>query len=425
MKRSLYFILLMIVCRISFAQINPPYYVQSGDEYPIYGVFDLAAHGGVWATARVATPGFYSPAAATSYNGYFINASDAHNVNGYVKRFGTGAFTFPVGTGTELRSLSISAPFYANSILATAWIAGDPSITTDPTLPNPGAHDRSQLGANILAVSPLGEWDWMDPNNTSPGITVTVSIPNLSSFSLASNLRMVGWNGYFWADLSGIATASGNTAGSTLSGTMINGITAIAIGTTSSILDVTLSDFSITNQDCNALLNWTTTHEDGSSVFYIEQSNDGAGFSTVAQTSAVNNTNGNSYHVAVSPGNASGTLYYRLKIVSNSGITRYSSVKQFVNRCGLAGSNMVLAPNPLTAGVVTGSLRFKTSYQGKGTLVLVNNAGQNILQQDASIVSGNNVITFSTNNIAAGTYYMLLKDRNGQLIGDVQKLVKQ
>jgi hypothetical protein len=88
-------------------------------------------------------------------------------------------------------------------------------------------------------VSPLGQWDWLtgasgllgdQTTGNGAGIRITVSTPDLSQFGDKNELRLVGWNGSSWIDLSGGPSASGNTRNSKLSGMMISGITAIGIG---------------------------------------------------------------------------------------------------------------------------------------------------------------------------------------------------
>lgn len=52
----------------------------------------------------------------------------------------------------------------------------------------------------------------------------------MRSFAEPAALRLVGWNGSNWIDLSNNPTANGNTEDSQLSGIMIPGISALAIG---------------------------------------------------------------------------------------------------------------------------------------------------------------------------------------------------
>ncbi|AEI51421.1 DUF6923 family protein [Runella slithyformis] len=208
-------------------------YVFSGAEAVNYGVVDLATPGGqTWATDRAATPGYFSAYGTASYTG----AGDAANINGYVKHYATAAnqsFTFPVGSGTDYRALSVSGTRTASSVIGVAWIAGNPSTTVDPTAPNAGTHAITALGSGITAVSPAGMWDWQDVSNNAAGLTVTVSIPAMTGFAAsASELRLVGWDGTKWISL-GTSGATGLAENSTLSGTMQSGITALAIGLSS------------------------------------------------------------------------------------------------------------------------------------------------------------------------------------------------
>lgn len=153
---------------------------------------------------------------------------DAQHVNGYVSKTGNDAFTFPVGSGTDARTLAISAPASTTDNYAVAWMAGNPATNGDPSNSNQ-MHPVTQMGSNLTFVDTSGQWDWIPVSGTGAGLTVTVSIP-AGITTAATNLRLVGWNGSQWVDLSGAPTASGNTEGSTLSGTMVSGIQAVAVG---------------------------------------------------------------------------------------------------------------------------------------------------------------------------------------------------
>lgn len=203
-------------------------YVPSGGEADNFGIISLGTSTS-WATARTATPGYFAAYSTATY----INASDANNINGYVKHYVQAAnqgFAFPVGSGSDLRTLTTSGNIPNGITIATAWIVGNPSGNLDPTGPNAGAHSTASLGTGITAVSTVGQWDWID-NNAAVGATVTVSIPDMTSFTNnPSRLRLVGWNGSQWVNLSGTTGASSLAENSTLSGTMQSGITAIGIG---------------------------------------------------------------------------------------------------------------------------------------------------------------------------------------------------
>lgn len=230
------FIVTFIFCCLivdGYAQIN---HVISRGEFVNYGIVDLSLNGRInWSSERSKNPGYYS----VVENGEFIGFSNTININGYVKKYGNSRFVFPIGNGNALRALEISSPVNITDAYATAWIEGDPSDSLDLTEPYSGRHSIRSVAAPITQVSAIGQWDWQvgEAENLGAGTTgngnglnITLTIPDLRSFGEASALRMVGWNGLQWVDLSGRPTATGNIEFSNITGTMIAGITAIGIG---------------------------------------------------------------------------------------------------------------------------------------------------------------------------------------------------
>ena len=211
-------------------------YVAERREMALFGTIDLSNEPNLkWSTARGAEPGFFS----LYDDARFIQYSDRYSIDGYLKKVGNGAFTFPIGDGIELRTLEMSKPDRITDSYAAAWIGGDPGIHPDPTQPHAGLHPTRQVRSPIVSVSAIGQWDWLtgasgilgdQTTGTGAGIRITVSTPDLSRFADKNELRLVGWNGSRWVDLSGRPAASGNISNSKLTGTMIPGITAIGIG---------------------------------------------------------------------------------------------------------------------------------------------------------------------------------------------------
>lgn len=252
-----------------------------------------------WTTTRSATPAYFSASGDVTFSG----ASDTYHVDGYVKHYSTAAnqsFSFPVGSGTDYRMLAISGTVPATSVVGVAWIAGDPNTIADPTGPNSGTRSVSQVVSTLESVSTAGQWDWLDLSGNNSGVTITVSMPNLSAFGAASLLRLVGWNGTQWVDLSGAATANGNAENSTLTGTAISGISSIGIGKMrdadldgiADVDDIDADNDGILNadetggndpygdEDGDGILNWQDTSDngnagDGSTTSYADTDNNG------------------------------------------------------------------------------------------------------------------------------------------------------
>ncbi|SEJ86167.1 hypothetical protein SAMN05216327_1305 [Dyadobacter sp. SG02] len=141
--------------------------------------------------------------AGASYTG---GLTDAQHVDGYVSKIGNTSFKFPIGNANDLRTLQISAPLDAASHISVAYA---PDLGEAPTTPYP----------SIKRVFASGSWDWVAVTPSTSDLDVTVSIPGVAAFeSTAANLRLAGWDGSQWLDLSGSANATGVVENSTLTG---------------------------------------------------------------------------------------------------------------------------------------------------------------------------------------------------------------
>lgn len=425
MKTTKILLLAMVACIQVTAQGS---HVFSGAELANYDVLDIPTFtSATWSTERSATPGYFSVVNGGAYTG----CSDAANINGYIKKYGNTAFIFPIGNGSDLRTLEMSAPAISTDAYATAWIAGDPTSTIDPTTPGAGFHPVNLVKAPIMSVSPAGQWDWQvgdagslgaGTTGTGVGLKITVSIPDLSTFAMASSLRLVGWNGTEWIDLSGAATATGNTENSTVSGTMVAGISAIAIGSDSWMTPFKMDYFSVQpDANCNAQLSWGTTNETLTKNFIIEQSIDNSNFTAVKVVVAKGGSDKNIYSQLVAQSES--TTYYRLKIVNKDGTYTYSKIIVCKTNCA-PKDFMNLYPNPVV-GLGTVYLNFTTQFKGRALLVLTNMLGQRLLNMQVDVVPGKNVIPLEVGKYPAAAYMLTLYKAAGEQIGTTQKFIKQ
>lgn len=270
--------------------------------------------------------------------------TDAQHVNGYVTKSGDDAFVFPVGSGTDLRTLSISAPATATT-LSTAWFAGNPGTVTDPS--GGGTHSLTAVFAPIKTVSPAGFWDWVNPAGSDDNITVTVSIPDVSNFASANNLRLVGWDGTQWIGLSTVANASGNTENSTLTGTIPVGvaISAIALGSVEVPLPVTLVSFKGKAIEHTAVLEWATTEEVNASHFEIQRSGDARNFESIGEVVAKGESKVLVNYDFKDQTPLLGASYYRLKQIDLDGTYTFSKTISVRFERGIKIS---VYPNPVT-----------------------------------------------------------------------------
>jgi hypothetical protein len=278
--------------------------------------------------------------------------SDAQHVNGYVSKTGNDGFVYPVGSGTDIRTVSISAPASVTDEISVAWFAGDPSVITDPS--DLTTHSITSVMNPVIAVSAAGFWDWINVTGSDDNVIVTASIPDMTAFAAAANLRLVGWNGTAWIDLSGGATASGNTENSTLSGTIPAGITitAIAIGSNSFILPVELLSFTVqTGQNCDMVIRWSTASEQNSAYFEVERSSMNNQYIPIVRITAAGNSNQVRQYQVIDKHAINGLNYYRIKQVDMDGRISYSSIRTINSIC--AGTQDIFVYPTITNGPVT------------------------------------------------------------------------
>lgn len=424
MKTYLIILLLVFLTEKAIAQGNK---VFSGAEIINFGIVDISVLNGLtWRTERAAIPGYFSVVDSAVYTG----CSDIENIDGYIKKYGNTAFIFPVGNGSDLRTLEISAPASVSDAYATAWIGGDPGLNLDPTAPAAGSHPVNAVTAPIGLVSSAGQWDWQvgDAGNlgngttgTGMGLTITVSIPDMTQFAPAAFLRLVGWNGTHWIDLSGTPTASGNTENSTLSGTMVAGITAIAIGRTSQALPLRLESFTVQAAGCTAVLNWKTSAEVNTLSFIVEQSFDAVQFYEAATVLASGAPAGSTYsHTVPQP---SAMAYYRLKMKDRDGSYTYSPVRVCKTACDSRYSIQVY-PNPVESNQPV-NVRFTTTYRGKASFLVLNSLGQRVLAKNILVTEGTNLVSADVSGLAAAVYFIRLTGTDGSPIGEGMSFIKQ
>ncbi len=297
----------------------------------------LAFNNGITSTIRSAgSTGAIHFADGANYTN--SNLSDAQFVNGYVSKTGNDAFVFPVGNqaGTDLRSLSISAPGVVSDEISVAYWRGDVATALDPT---GGAHSRTALnpagvdGVDKLAsVSPIEFWDWVSVAGTS-AVTISVSISDFSATGgfNAADMRLVGWNTTTnqWDNLSGSTGAASNLENTIVTGNVTNMslYSAIGIGGVTLPLPVKLISFTAARESATSSLAWSTTEETNASHFEIQRSSNAKDWTAIGTRAAAGESKAILHYAFTDASPASGMNYYRLRMVDNDATFAYSRIE--------------------------------------------------------------------------------------------------
>lgn len=376
---------------------------------------------------------------------YVGGLTDAQHVNGFVSEYNYlslplqpvghgGDFTFPVGNASSVYQLRRQGTFAEEAVtLTVGWVDGDPDVIADPTNSlgvNPTT--PAYLGAGINSVTKVGFWDWhiqpideesFNAQSLSNPQTITVSIPDYTGLPglSAADLRLVGFNRATskWEDLSGAPNATGLTKGSTLTGVIPAGvtITALAVGSTSTILPVDFISFTAKGDGCKVNLQWQTGMEQNNSHFIVERSNNGIQFNTIARVEAVGNSNTVQTYKFTDEAPVTGsTNYYRITQVDFDGKRTSSNVRSVRIQCDGSAVALRAYPNPVTSQVNVQTGKAVTQIN------LLNTNGQSVLKYAPSRNTGG---TFSINMhaVQSGIYLLQLINKDGTT--DVIKLVKQ
>jgi hypothetical protein len=267
-------------------------------------------------------------------------------------------------------------------------------------------HPVTAVTAPIASVGTAGQWDWIPVSGTGAGLTITVSIPDLSPTGVAvADLRLVGWNGTAWIDLSSGSTASGNTEGSTLSGTMITGITAVGIGSISTPLPVLFSNFGVTKEGCKAVISWSTAMEQNNDRFEVERSLDGRVFSKIGTVQSQGNSTEQQAYSFVDEHPMQGLNHYRIRQIDIDGKSNTTEVRSQSFDCQ---SNQIKVYPTITEGTVY--IELPAGYeQAKIKVVDINGRQVSVnIPKDGSV----RIVQFPS--MAAGTY--LLKIENNSMM---------
>ena len=315
------------------------------------------------------------------------NASDAGYVDGYVRKYGTGQFIFPVGDNGNLGQFAASGDgtmgAYFHSDPNTAVTSNLFTGTNYTALPSGGPFATTSTGTNVDVVSTVEYWD-IDGSSATP-LTLTwdagSNIAGLTG-SQISKLTIVGWNGTQWVAIASKVDVTSVLGGSSdLSAGSITTIatitpdtyTAYTFGSLNTPLPVTLTSFKATAENSTALLTWTTTSETNSDRFEVEHSLNGKAWNRIGTVTSYGESKVQRSYSFVDVNPARGQNLYRLKMVDKDETFAYSSLRNVTFE---AGAEITTYPNPVTDKLLI------SNYAKVKEVSLNNTSGTKLLQKE-------------------------------------------
>jgi uncharacterized repeat protein (TIGR03803 family) len=182
----------------------------------------------------------------------------------------------------------------------------------------------------------------------------------------------------------------------------ITSFSSFYIAKNPSVVPVTLTRFSGTIVQKDALLTWTTAAEQDMAGYEVERSLNGTDFSRVGnRVVARNSTLSQQYQLKdQSIFNAqSGNVYYRLKMINLDGGATYSGMLVL----SLKGNSITrLYPNPANEKIF-----LEVVLSGEKTQFYIYSAeGRLIRSEQRSVVTGKNLLEFNIADLPSGIYYL-------------------
>lgn len=345
------------------------------------------------------------------------NASNAGYVDGYVRKYGTGQFIFPVGDNGNLGQFAASG----NGTMG-AYFHADPNTATTSNLfaggnymalPTGGPFGTSSMGLNVDVVSMIEYWD-IDGDGTTP-LTLTwdagSSIGTLTGSQL-SKLTIVGWNGTQWVAIdskidatSVLGGTSDLTAGSitTTAAIVPNTYTAYTFAALEIPLPVTLVSFNVTKEGQAAQLKWSTTTEINSDRFEVEHSLNGKTWNKIGIVESYGESKvlKDYQHAHYAP--ARGENLYRLKMVDQDETFAYSRIRSI--KFDDNAMDLSVYPNPSS-----GKLNIR-NYATVKEMVISDLNGRSVYQS-GSFSTGNGTVDIK--NLVQGMYIVKITRLNGE-----------
>ena len=174
-----------------------------------------------------------------------------------------------------------------------------------------------------------------------------------------------------------------------------------------------LTDFTVSKNNCVANLNWKTSSEINSEKFEVEVSADiNATFATKGTIAASTNssiTKNYQFNFSMETGVQ---YFFRLKMINKDGTFTYSEIRKL--SCTDLKTQIAIAPNP-----VIDMFNLSGMEKGKNTILIYSNDGKLIKSQ----VTGTTTYNVDISNFSAGLYMVRILNENGS--NTTKRIVKK
>lgn len=187
-------------------------------------------------------------------------------------------------------------------------------------------------------------------------------------------------------------------------------------------LAVTLNSFNANCEHNGTDINWSTASEQNASHFDLERSRDGETWDHVTTVLANGNSNSLKTYSVTDNARLADDYYYRLHQVDFDGTDEiYGPIT--VNCGGELTNSLLVFPNP-SSGEFAVEINSNEVLE-EAAVVVYNISGKQLLRQDmSSKLKGTNMVYFTDNNLAAGTYLVVIESETKNNFTPVKLVIR-
>jgi hypothetical protein len=336
----------------------------------------------------------FTPPAAASFNRNLVgigytSATDNVLANAATSTDGLGFSSTSGATGflNSAGFLMAAHNGQANSVNTNATI---PGIRSSTALSLWGRSWYLQKSGGNAAGQVTLNFNFTQYNSSTPnGASVYALLYNATDGTFATGTNKL------------ITTTATIVSGGTVSFTvnaanLANGYYAITYSSSPIILPLQLTDFTVSAQQNDALLDWTVQQDVNIDHFNVQRSTDGSSFTSIGAVSARTGNAGPEQYSFVDEKPATSISYYRIESVDADGSLTYSGIRTF--RVTTAETATVtIYPNP-----ATDRLHIATTGTGTVSILIIDVQGRVLRRVEAA--SGN-AVDVPVNDLAKGVYF--------------------
>lgn len=177
-------------------------------------------------------------------------------------------------------------------------------------------------------------------------------------------------------------------------------------------LPVKFVGFTVTSQNNNALIQWSTSEEMDANIYEVERSEDGSNWSTIAYVAAVGNSSAVNNYSYTDKNISAKVVYYRVKEVDIDGKTSFTVIKSIKTNLTYTTADIKIAS--IQNKVL---LQFPQEIKGRLLVRFVSLNGQIVDQQNINNPVGQVVL----NSKVTGVY--IISVSNGQGINTAKQVI--